>query len=229
MTQIMANASQIEKISNGSLECLIAQTPRDREQVYRLRYLGYRRDHSIGERADQLFHDDFDEMPNSFSYLVRSGEESLATVRISVVRPDLGWHDSPVEHVYGDHPALQSMASQSFVEASRLVFAQQARRDAFVRLVGHMAALASFYDAGWLVACPRVEHATTYQRMFGFQPLATPRQYFGVGFQTQLLATSREALQKYVHGAKPLTNAWSDALARLKFNAALPMLSAGCC
>jgi hypothetical protein len=229
MTKNMTNAQQVEKISNGSLECLIAQTPRDREQVYRLRYTGYRRDESIGERDDQLFHDDFDEMPNSFSFLVRSGEEALATVRISVVRPDLGWHDAPVEHVYGDHPLLQSMAKQSFVEASRLVFAQQARRDAFVRLVGHMAALASFYDAGWLVACPRVEHATTYQRMFGFKPLAAPRQYFGVGFQTQLLATSREELQNYVHGAKPLTNAWSDALAHLTRTSTMPVLSAACC
>ena len=121
------------------------------------------------------------------------------------------------------------MASQSFVEASRLVFAQQARRDAFVGLVGHMAALASFYDAEWLVACPRVEHATTYQRMFGFKPLAAPRQYFGVGFQTQLLATSREELQNYIHGARSLTNAWSDALAHLTRTSTLPAFNAACC
>jgi len=223
----MTNTPQAN-FSTSSLECLIAQTPQDREQVYRLRYAGYRRDESIGERSDELFHDEFDEMPNSFSFLVRSQEQALATVRISVVRPDLGWHDSPVEHVYGDHPALQSMASESFVEASRLVFAQQARRDSFVRLVGHMAALASFYDANWLVACPRVEHATTYQRMFGFKPLAAPRQYFGVGFQTQLLATRREEIQAYVQGAKPLTNAWSDALAHLHRSAVVPELRAAC-
>jgi len=222
MANTMSNERQVERKTSGSLQCLIAQTPHDLEQVYRLRYAGYRRDESIGPRPNEQFHDEFDEMPNSFSFLVRSAEEAQATVRISVVRPDLGWHDAPVEHVYGDHPALQSMASQSFVEASRLVFAQQARRDAFVRLVGHMAALASFYDAEWLVACPRVEHAATYQRMFGFKPLAAPRQYIGVGFQTQLLATSREELHNYVHGARPLTNAWSDALAYLTHMSALP-------
>jgi hypothetical protein len=40
-----------------------------------------------------------------------------------------------------------------------------------------MAAPADFYDVKWLVACPRVEHAESYQRMVGFKPLADPRQY----------------------------------------------------
>jgi hypothetical protein len=146
-----------------------------------------------------------------------------------VVRPAAGWTDSPVQHVFGDHPMLASMAAESYVEASRLCFAQQARRDAFVRLVGHMAAMASFYQAEWLVACPRVEHTTTYQRMFGFKPLAPPRQYFGVDFQTQLLATSRDEIQAYVRDTKPLASAWSDALAHLTRSTALPMLSAACC
>jgi hypothetical protein len=76
--------------------------------------------------------------------------------------------------------SFQAMAQESFVEASRLCFGRQARRDAFVGLVGHMAALADLYRVEWLVACPRVEHAEAYQRMFGFRPLAAPRQYFGV-------------------------------------------------
>jgi hypothetical protein len=211
------------------LECLIARTPEHREQVYRLRYECYRRDQSINLRDDRKFSDSFDEMPNSFSFLVRtSDEQALATVRISVVRPEEGWRDSPVQHVFGDHPTLQSFASGGFVEASRLCFAQQARRDAFVRLVGHMAALASFYEVEWLVACPRVEHATSYQRMFGFKPIAPPRPYFGVGFQTQLLATRREEIDDYVRNATPMRNAWSDALAQLVRSNAMPMLSTVC-
>ncbi len=38
------------------------------------------------------------------------------------------------------------------------------------------------------MACPRVEHAISYQQMFGLKPIAPPRQYYGVGSQTQLLA-----------------------------------------
>ena len=101
----------------SQLECLIARTPDEREQVYRLRYACYRRDQSISERKDAQFSDRFDELPNSFSFLVRTRQqEPAATVRISVVRKALGWHDTPVQHVYGDHSGLQEMAAEGFVE-----------------------------------------------------------------------------------------------------------------
>jgi hypothetical protein len=35
--------------------------------------------------------------------------------RITVVRPEYGWIESPVQHVYGDHPAFQSIAAESLV------------------------------------------------------------------------------------------------------------------
>jgi hypothetical protein len=216
-------------MTQGTTHCLIADTEETRTEVYRLRYACYRRKRSIGERTDEQFRDAFDEMPNSFSFLVRSGErEPLATVRITVVKPDVGWRDSPAGHVYEDHEAYQAIAQESFVEASRLCFGRQARRDAFVGLVGHMAALAEFYQVEWMVACPRVEHATTYQRMFGFEALAAPRQYFGVSFETQLLGIRVSELRNYVRDEKTMTSAWSNALAhvagalRLRVGAAIP-------
>lgn len=205
-----------ETYSHDAAECLIARTPETLEQVYRLRYTCYRRKSSIDLRPDEQFSDSFDDVPNSFSFLARNSQaEAIATVRITVVRPDLGWTDSPALHVYGDHPGLQAMSRESFVEASRLCFARQARRDAFVRLLGNMAALAESYKVQWLVACPRVEHSGIYQRMFGFQPLAAPRRYFGVNFETQLLGISVGQLRNYVYEEKPMVNAWSDALVHL--------------
>lgn len=201
--------------TNEHLQCAIAASPEQRKQVYSLRYECYRRKGSIDERDDAEFSDSFDEKPNSFSFLVSSGDRPLATVRISVVRPDLGWIDSPVQHVYGDHPAFQDIARASFVESSRLCFDKQARRDCFVGLVGHMAALAEFYNVEWLVACPRVEHSEIYQRMFGFNVLAAPRRYFGVSFETQLLGIRVEELRKYVSGRRSMVDAWTAALAHL--------------
>jgi hypothetical protein len=82
------------------------------------------------------------------------------------------------------------------------------------------------YRVEWLVACPRVEHAATYQRMFGFQPLAAPRQYFGVSFETQLLGIRVSELRHYVRDEKTMTSAWSKALAHvagaLQVRAAVP-------
>jgi len=218
-------------VPNSSLshDCIIARTEQELDQVYKLRYACYRRKNSIDPRPDERFKDPFDELESNFSFLVRGAEkEPLATVRISVVHPSLHWTDSPAQHVYGDHPELRRISAESYVEASRLCFGPLARRDAFVRLLGNMAALADFYDVGWLVACPRVEHAATYQRMFGFAPLADPRQYYGVKFETQLLGIRRTALQDYVRGAKPqnhqvMTTAWMEALVGLT-RSAMPMV-----
>jgi hypothetical protein len=193
----------------------IATSLEQRRQVYSLRYVCYRRKGAIDERSDAQFSDSFDEKPNSFSILVNSRDQPLATVRVTVVRPDLGWTDSPVRHVYGDHPAFLEIARESFVESSRLCFDRQARRDSFVGLVGHMAALAEFYSVEWLVACPRVEHSEVYQRMFGFKALAAPRRYFGVSFETQLLGIRVSELRHYISGHRPMVAAWSEALAQL--------------
>lgn len=199
-----------------TFSCSIAQTPADRDRVYRLRYECYRRSAAIAPRRDRRFSDVFDELPNHFSFVAHTASpEPAATVRISVVRPDLGWTDSPAGHVYADHPRFQTIAATSFVEASRLCFGPLARRDAFVRLVAHMAALAEFYDVAWLLACPRVEHVRIYERLFGFCPLAEARRYFGVAFDTRLLGIRPADLRAFVASDRLMTGAWSEALERL--------------
>ncbi|HEV2447128.1 MAG TPA: hypothetical protein VGS58_14450 [Candidatus Sulfopaludibacter sp.] len=87
-----------------------------------------------------------------------------------------------------------------------------------MRLLGNMAALSDVFQCEWLAACPRQEHAPMYQRLFGFRPMAEPRRYFGVDFETQLLAIRREELREYVRGFKPMTAAWTEALGGLKLS-----------
>jgi len=221
----MQNRSD-EHTERQGLRCSIAETPEARDQVYRLRYTGYVRRGSIDAREDERFSDRFDATPNHFSFLVRDPEdEAVATMRISVVRPDLGWTESPGGTVFGDHITFQNLAAEGFVEASRLVFAPQARRDALMQLLGYMAAMADFYEAEWLMACPRMEHSAMYQRLFGFRPMAGPRPYHGVKFETQLLAVRRSELKDYVREAKPMKKAWGQALTNLM--ACPPCLFAG--
>ena len=195
---------------------LLARTADALDQVYRLRYHCYRRNQSIDERQDQRFPDGFDDMPNHFSFIANVGAEeaALATVRLSVVRPDRGWMDSPGARVFGDHPAFQAIGS--YVEASRLCFGAQARRDVFIGLLGNMAALADFYKVEWLVACPRVEHVPVYQKLFGFEALAAPRQYFGVRFETRLLGIRMRDLEENVRERKLMKSSWQTALGYLR-------------
>jgi hypothetical protein len=218
---------ELEKTqTTKSCDCIIARSPEELDQVYRLRYTCYRRKGSIERSAGERFEDPFDRLESTYNFLVRSAQrEPLATVRISIVLPSRGWFDSPAQHVFGDEPAMRRIAADSYVEASRLCFGPSARRDAFVRLLGNMAALADYHEVSWLVACPRAEHAGVYRRMFGFEALAAPRQYYGVQFQTQLMGIRRGDLQHHVRGEKPMMNAWTHALVNLSASTAMAMAS----
>jgi hypothetical protein len=216
MTSENRDDEDMTPYTRGGLVCRVAESADSREQVYRLRHDCYLRRGSIDPRPDRKFSDSFDQTPNHFSFLVRnSAQQALATVRISVVRPDLGWTEAPARKVFGDHPAFETLARESFVEASRLCFGHQARRDSLMQLLGNMAALAELYEVEWLVACPRQEHAPIYQRLFGFRPLAEPRPYFGVKFDTQMLGVRRKELQSYVSQSKLIQTAWRNALSLL--------------
>lgn len=147
-----------------TLSCRLANSPSAMDQVFRLRYQCYFSKGAIAAREDARFSDPFDQDPNQFSFLVESDSQAaLATVRITVVRPDLGWTTSPCSKVFGDHCAFQDIARNSFVEASRLCFGSHARRDVLYRLLANMVAMADFHKADWLIACPRVEHSQMYQ------------------------------------------------------------------
>jgi hypothetical protein len=198
-------------INMNTVTCSLARDARDCADAFRLRYRCYRRSGAITACAEERFSDDFDGLANQFTFLLRSGGEAVATVRISVVRPDLGWTVAPSARVFGDHEAFRSIAGESFVEASRLCFHEQARRDVLYRLVANMAALSDAFTSRWLLACPREEHTHIYERLFGFRTLACPRQYFGVSFRTGLMAIAREELRAAADRAPAMRRAWDAA------------------
>jgi hypothetical protein len=198
----------------STASCYLATSHDERDHVYRLRYECYHRRGAIPSSPAQRFSDLYDALPNHFSFLVSGEEEGpIGTVRISVARPDLGWNGSPASAVFGDHEAFQNIARGPYVEASRLCFKPQARRDVLYRLLANMTALAELHQAEWLVACPRVEHSPMYQRLFAFRPLAAPRQYFGVNFQTELLGVPLAEIRAVAAKVRSISKAWNEARA----------------
>jgi hypothetical protein len=90
--------------------CTLAVDPALRELVFRLRYACYSRKALIDPRADERFSDAFDDRVNNFSFLLGSPQgEPLASIRISIVRPDLGWTASLACTVFADHPSLAAV------------------------------------------------------------------------------------------------------------------------
>jgi hypothetical protein len=210
------------------MQCVIADTPETRTQVYRLRYRCYRANRAVSERTDKQFRDSFDDKPNSFSFLVHNeAAEPLATVRVTVVVPNRGWRDSPASRVYAGDPEFEAVRREFFAEANRLCFGSDSRSESFIRLVGNMGAVAEYYGVEWLVACPRVEHVMVYRRLFGFRPLADPRRCVGVASETQLLGIRVAELRHRIRNHADLQAAWSDGLLRFREAMAGPMVKAG--
>ncbi len=55
--------------------------------------------------TEGVFAGHLDNDPNHPSFLVQARQhDTLATIRLDVVRPDLGWHDSPGTQLFGDVP-----------------------------------------------------------------------------------------------------------------------------
>lgn len=194
--------------------CRLARSNDEMAHVFRLRYQCYLRTGAIVPSDEQSFSDPFDHLPNQFSFLLDTDTESnAASIRISVVRPDLGWTVAPSSKVFGGDPAFEGIARGSFVEASRLCFRQQAQRHVLYRLIAHLAAAGEYFGTEWAVACPRVEHSHMYTRLFGFRPMAAARQYFGVNFRTDLLAVRLEELGAVAARYECMSAAWRAGLA----------------
>jgi hypothetical protein len=196
--------------------CRLARSEDEMAHVFRLRYQCYLRTGAIMPSEEQSFSDPFDHLPNQFSFLLDTeAERNAASIRISVVRPDLGWVMAPSSKVFGGDPCFEAIAQGSFVEASRLCFREQAHRDLLYRLIANLAAAGDYFRAEWVVACPRVEHSHMYMRLFGFRSIAPARQYLGVNFRTDLLAIRLEELRRVAVRYGCMRSAWQAGLATL--------------
>ena len=55
----------------------LAQTPEEKEEIYHLRYRAYLREGAVKESADQRVTDQYDDLPNSWTFGVLSSRGTL--------------------------------------------------------------------------------------------------------------------------------------------------------
>src|SRR3981081_1924928 len=63
----------------------LAQTPEEKEDIYSLRYRAYLREGAVQESPDQRVTDQYDDLPNSWTFGVYIRRELYSSVRISVL------------------------------------------------------------------------------------------------------------------------------------------------
>src|SRR3979411_528790 len=84
----------------------LAETPEDKDRIYRLRYRAYLREGAILPSESQRGSDRYDDAPNTWIFGVYLHGELCSSIRVSVATSE--WRMSPSVELFGDllHPEL---------------------------------------------------------------------------------------------------------------------------
>src|SRR4051812_9915250 len=79
----------------------LAQTPEEKEQIYNLRYRAYLREGAVQESPAQRVTDQYDDLPNSWTFGVYLLGDLYSSVRISVLTSE--WRESCSAEAFGEN------------------------------------------------------------------------------------------------------------------------------
>src|SRR6185295_17203840 len=82
------------------LDCRLADTPEEREAIFRLRYECYLREGAISPNASETFCDPYDDSPNARIFGLYLDGELASSIRIHVTSPEHA--DFPSYYVFED-------------------------------------------------------------------------------------------------------------------------------
>jgi hypothetical protein len=175
----------------------LAQTPEQKDEIYRLRYRAYLREGAIQPSADGRVIDQFEDAPNAWTFGVYFHGELYSSIRVSVLTSE--WRMSPSVELFGDvlHPELDK--GRVIIDSTRFVADPEKARNfpelpyVTVRL-GSMAGV--HFNADYGLAIVRPEHQAFYRRVFLHETWCEPRTYPGlvkpVGLMAAHLPTVRD-------------------------------------
>ena len=202
----------------GRLHARLALDPAALRDACALRYRAYAAEGHIDPDPAGLFSDHHDAAPGTRTVVVYGGGAAVGSVRMCLMRRRVpgpvqegqdaegseavpGWTAFPIEIA-----ALLDEAGKTAraVEITRLVTCPDRSPGgvvfALLRLASH---LVTEMDADVVLSCVRPHHARYYRRM-RMRPLAGPRPYPGVRFETVLLACRRAEFAAARRGAPVL-------------------------
>jgi len=175
----------------------LAQTPEEKEEIYKLRYRAYLREGAIRPSSDKRVTDPHDDAPNAWVFGVYFEGELYSSIRVSVLTSE--WRMSPSIEPFGDILCPEVDKGLVFIDSTRFVADPEKARNfpelpyVTVRL-GSMAGVHFHADYG--LAMVRPEHQAFYRRVFLQETWCEPRLYPGlvkpVGLMAAHLPTVRE-------------------------------------
>jgi hypothetical protein len=189
----------------GQVDYRLAETSDEQEEIYRLRYRAYLREGAIHESSLQRNTDQYDGLPNAWTFGVDFHGELYSSVRISVLTSD--WRRSCSTEIFGEilHPRLDQ--GEIIIDPSRFV-ADPDKAKRFPELpyltlrLAYMAC--EYFNADLGLAIVRAEHQAFYRRVFLHETIAEPRLLPGLLKPVGLMAADFPALKEKVFERYPM-------------------------
>jgi len=169
----------------------VAHDPKDRREIYQLRYKCYLREEAIPPNDLGIFKDDYDKMDNCWLFGIHLDGRLVSSIRFHVISPEQPF--GPAYDVFPDIVRPMVEAKKTVVDPTRLVV----DRDIislypelpYVTIRAAFMA-AEYYDAEYMLATVRQEHQAFYKRFFGFEQFCEPRPYPNLLKPISLLAAN---------------------------------------
>jgi hypothetical protein len=177
----------------------LAETPEEKDQIYRLRYRAYLREGAILPSESGRVTDRYDDLPNNFTFGIFVHGELYSSIRISVLTSE--WRGSPSSEMFKDllHPELDR--GKIIIDPTRFV-ADPEKAKRFPELpyvtvrLGYVACGQFNADIG--LANVRPEHRAFYRKVFLQEPWGEPRLYPGLIKPVGLMAADYRAIKERV-------------------------------
>lgn len=160
------------------LDCRLADTQEEKEQIFRLRYEAYLREGAITPNGAQKLWDQFDEADNCWTFGFHIDGKIATSMRIcisSIENPV-----TPAVEAFPDFLEPELAQGKVIMDSNRFVADPEIARGypELPYVTVRLAYLASaYFDVDIGTATPRREHQAFYRRVFGLKPVCEPREY----------------------------------------------------
>jgi hypothetical protein len=155
-----------------------ADTPEEKDAIYRLRYSAYLREGAIPPNASERFSDALDSADNAWLFGLYIEGELASSIRLHVAsRQSPGL---PALNVFSDLLSPEIAAGRTIIDPTRFVADRGASRryPELCYVTTRLAWLASeYFSTHLLLATVRAEHQAFYRRVFGHRVICEPRHY----------------------------------------------------
>jgi hypothetical protein len=183
----------------------LAQTPDEKEEIYHLRYRAYLREGAVKASAEQRVTDQYDDLPNSWTFGVYLQDELHSSVRISLLTSE--WRQSCSAEAFGEILMPRLDRGGVIVDPARFVAdpAKIGRLPELPYVTLRLAYMAcEYFNADLGLAIVRPEHQAFYRRVFLHETIAEPRLFPGLLKPVGLMAADFQAMRNKVFARYPM-------------------------